>query len=223
MGDETGCIKVINFMNSSVRKEFDPHRAAVAFVDYSVSDKCAITAGMDGRLHMVDDGETEGYKRADAKKGFHEHTIVQRSIEINGNLETFGGKHHHHTATSPGHEEDTNIRRSSSFLNALHQAHAGNSSGSRRGSNLSTMAMKEMARRASIQSNGHGPLSPPKSPLSMAQIVGVNQQVHNAKQALGQSRKASKAIAQGHLSAMPANFQSHRRSSLSKHPVPGRR
>ncbi|GMH79149.1 hypothetical protein TL16_g08051 [Triparma laevis f. inornata] len=233
VGDETGCIKVINFMNGSVRKEFDPHRAAVAFVDYSVTDKCAITAGMDGRLHMVDDGQTEGYKRADTKKGFNEHTIVQRSIEINGNAETFGGKHHNNThAPSPGHEEDNNHRRSSSFLNALHQAQA-SGAGSRRGSNLSTMAMKEMVRRASVQSSQGLNLSPPKSHgagsgvLSMAQIVGVNQQVHNAKMMLAGSRKQSKAhahgLAHGHPAGAPANFQSHRRSSLSQHPAPGRR
>ena len=93
VGDETGCVKVVNFVDGSVKKEFDPHNGAVAYVDYSFDDKCAVTAGVDGHVHIVDDAELEGYKKANTEKGFHEHEVVTRSIMINASEQTLSLGH----------------------------------------------------------------------------------------------------------------------------------
>ena len=103
VGDESGSINVMNYLSGKVVKQLDPHSGTCTYVGYSPTDKCVISTGMDGTLHMADDADSEGFVLP-KKAGTKGRSVVLRTIEINAN---------HNSASS-------NLPGSSAVRNTVH-------------------------------------------------------------------------------------------------------
>jgi len=113
IGDEAGSVVCINYLTGAVLKKVDPHSATITYLGYvGPLDKCVLSCGMDGRLQMADDVDSEGYvphkknkggsgdktqslKNNPASKNNNKRasgrSVVMRSLEINSNANTFTG------------------------------------------------------------------------------------------------------------------------------------
>ena len=102
VGDETGQIMILNYMSGSIIKYLDPHQGGVTFLDYSAKEKCVVSTGMDGIMHVADDIDSDGFILQKPGNNQAGRSVVIRSLEINTNLTTFKGKDedHHNTPAS---------------------------------------------------------------------------------------------------------------------------
>ena len=89
VGDESGSIKVVNYMNGAVLKSLDPHIGSVTCIGYTPLDKCVLSSGTDGKFQISDDVDVDGY--LDEKNGRQVRSVLMRSIEIDATVNTNGG------------------------------------------------------------------------------------------------------------------------------------
>lgn len=61
VGDDMGCVKVINAMNGNWMKDLDPHRHPVISIGYVLHGKRVISLSTDSVLHIYDENSAMGY------------------------------------------------------------------------------------------------------------------------------------------------------------------
>ncbi|KAG6977315.1 hypothetical protein JG688_00000471 [Phytophthora aleatoria] len=61
VGDDTGCIKVVNAVNGNVMKELDPHTHCIVDVSYVLYGKRVISISSDSILHISDENNPQGF------------------------------------------------------------------------------------------------------------------------------------------------------------------
>ena len=90
IADDGGEITVINFLSGAVVKKLDPHAGPVTWLGFSMSEKCVMSTGMDGVLHILDEVDTEGYVAG--KNSSHGHSVPIRSVLLKSiQIKTRGG------------------------------------------------------------------------------------------------------------------------------------
>ena len=97
VGDETGQVRVVNCMDGKTLKLIDPHGTSVTFLGYAPIEKCVVSTGADGTLHMADDVDIDGYQVA--KNGRQARSVLMRTIVVDTTKNTIGD---HHTAKLGG-------------------------------------------------------------------------------------------------------------------------
>lgn len=61
VGDDFGCVKIVNVINGNVMKELDPHDSPVIALSYSLNGKCVLSISTDSMLHISDEDSPTGY------------------------------------------------------------------------------------------------------------------------------------------------------------------
>ncbi|KAF4146430.1 hypothetical protein GN958_ATG04382 [Phytophthora infestans] len=61
VGDDTGCIKVVNAVNGNVMKELNPHIHCIVDVSYVLYGKRVISISSDSILHISDENNPQGF------------------------------------------------------------------------------------------------------------------------------------------------------------------
>ena len=82
-GDNRGHISVWNYLNGALMKVLDPHSKDVSSLIYIAGDKLTVSTSWDGKLHVNDEIDNDGYNRAARK------SVLMRDVHV---LSTVGGQ-----------------------------------------------------------------------------------------------------------------------------------
>jgi len=118
-----GEITVINFLTGAVMKKLDPHNGPVTWLGFSVTEKCVLSTGMDGRLHIVDEVDTEGFvagKKLNSGSKQSNRSVLLKSIEIKTRDNAAGLQSNNHGgSTSPANITTTTATDTVTYTDTL--------------------------------------------------------------------------------------------------------